>query len=315
MHRMIGLLLVTVFALGALVAFVPALAQGGQTDFTPLPPPVEKPLDEAAIRKIDLRAYPILPDFAASADLLRAIYREGQRRDLNPNVFTKLGDCMTASESFLIPFAKPGYDLDKYTDLQNVIQRFSAVTIRDGMNAFSNVSLGAASGFNAASVLEPLWNDPALCGAEESPLACEFRVAKPSIAIVLFGTNDLKSLTPSQFDFYLRQVLVETVNAGVVPILSTFPNQPGLVDKSVFYNQILVRIAEDYQLPFVNLWLAFDPLPNQGIDPAEPTHMTKPASGKVDSFAAADLTGGHNMHNLLTLQALDALVKLIDAAK
>lgn len=287
-------------------------AQSG--DFQPLPLPVEGPLDEAAIRRIDLKAFPILPDVTANADYLRAIHREGLRREANPNVFAKVGDCMTASENFLIPFATPGYELDNFAELQPIIDRFSKVIIRDGLNSFANPSLAAASGFNAASVLEALWSDPKLCGAEETPLACEYRITKPSIALILFGTNDLKSLTPSQFDYFLRSVLVQTINAGIVPIMSTFPNQPGLLEQSIFFNQIAVKAALDYNLPLINLWLAFDPLPYQGIDPNEPTHMTKPPSGKVASFAEADLQGGHNVHNLVTLQALDRVVKILDGA-
>jgi hypothetical protein len=124
----------------------------------------------------------------------------------------------------------------------------------------------------------------------------------------MFGTNDLKSLTPAQFDFYLRRVLVELVNAGVVPLVSTFPNQPGLEEKSAFYNQIAARAALDYNLPLLNLWRAFEPLPNGGIDPEQPTHMTLPPSGQAASFAEADLQAGHNLHNLLTLQALEGLL-------
>jgi hypothetical protein len=314
LQRVINSFLVLVVAIGSLGLSLEWLAVRAQgEEFTPLPQPVEGPLDEATIKQIDLKALPILPDLTANAGYLRAIHREGLKYALNPDVFTKVGDCMTASESFLIPISTRDYALDRYTALQPMIDRFSKVVFRDGLNSFSNPSLAAASGFNAASVLEALWADPKLCGVEETPLACEYRIARPSIAIVLFGTNDLKSLTPSQFDFYLRSVLVQTVNAGIVPIMSTFPNQPGLIEQSIFFNQITVKIAQDYNLPLINLWLAFDPLPNQGIDPKEPTHMTKPPSGKVASFAEADLQGGHNVHNLLTLQALDLVVKMLDS--
>lgn len=279
--------------------------------FTPLPDPTEAPVDEAALATIDLRALPILPDFSANADFLRSLYAEGKRRALNPDAFSKVGDCMTASPNFLIPFGAGSYNLGEYASLQAVIVRFSA-PIRENFNALANPSLAAASGFNAASVLDATWSDPALCEFDESPLACEYRYTQPAFALIMFGTNDLKSLTPSQFDYYLRRVLVETLNRGIIPLLSTFPNQPGFIEQSIFYNRIVARAAADYNVPLINVWRAFEPLPFQGIDPAEPTHMTKPADGDVASFTPEALQAGHNLHNLLTLQALAELLALLE---
>lgn len=270
----------------------------------PLPEPQEGTFSAEAVAAIDLTR---LETFTFNLNFVRAIYAEGQKQSANVQAFSKVGDCMVSSESFMTPFADAGYDLAEFTSLQAVISHFSVPIREGGETSFNVVSLAAASGFNAAAVLDATWSDPTLCGAEESPLACEYRISKPVFALIMFGTNDLKSLTPEQFDFYLRKVLVQTVNAGIVPIVFTFPNQPGYIEQSVFFNRIVVQAAQDYSLPLVNLWRSFDPLPNQGIDPAEPTHMTKPPSGKVASFATEDLQGGHNVHNLLALQALDAL--------
>jgi hypothetical protein len=279
--------------------------------FVPLPEPTEALVSESDLADIDLRALPILPDFSANAAFLRSLYLEGKRRALNDRAFSKVGDCMTASPNFLVPFGTGSYTLAEYSALQDVIARFSA-PLRENFNAFTHPSLAAASGFNAASVLDATWSDPTLCGFDESPLACEYRHVQPAFALIMFGTNDLKSLTPSQFDFYLRRVLVETVNRGIIPLVSTFPNQPGFVEQSIFYNRIVARAAADYNLPLINIWRAFEPLPFQGIDPKEPTHMTKPEDGDVASFAPEALLAGHNLHNLLTLQALEALLALLE---
>jgi hypothetical protein len=292
----------------------PVTAFSGPTPaatFSALPTPVQGKVSEASLKSIDLKASPILPDLAPLAEHIRAIYREGLQRGNNPKVFAKVGDCMTASPDYLEPFAKGDYALDQYSALQSVIDHFSEARVHADLNSFSNPGLAAASGFNAAGVLDATWSDPKWCGGDESPLTCAYHVDKPGIAIILFGTNDIKSLTTDQFDYYLRQVIVQTVNSGVIPILSTFPNQPGLLEKSLLYNQIVVKVAADYQVPLLNLWLAFDTLPDQGINPKEPTHMTLPRSGKAASFTEADLQAGQNVHNLLTLQALDALLKII----
>lgn len=283
--------------------------------FEPLPAPTPDSLDEAALEAIDLRALPVLPELEASAAWLRAIYAEGQRQGRNPLVFSRIGDCMTASESFLVPIATGEVDLDRYTSLQSVIDRFAGQPVRevDGapLDSFANLGLAATSGFNAAGVLDATWADPAWCEVDESPLDCEIRISNPAFAFVMFGTNDLRSLTPAQFDYYLRQVLVETVNAGVLPILVTFPNQPGQEERSMHYNRVVAAAAADYRLPLVNLWRAFEPLPTGGIDPEQPTHMTSPASGNAASFSEADLQAGHNLHNLLSLQGLEAVLGVV----
>lgn len=315
----------TVYLLLVLLLIMPlgqvASAQGGPTatpeieEFAPLPDPAPDSLDEDALEAVDLRALPVLPDLAADAAWLRAIYAEGQRQGRRPRIFSRIGDCMTASEHFLVPLANSAYDLADYAALQTVIDYFGGQPARDvdgsPLDSFANLGLAATSGFNAAAVLDATWADPAWCEANESSLACELRISNPALAFVMFGTNDLRSLTPAQFDYYLRRALVETVNAGVLPIVVTFPNQPGQIERSMLYNQIVANAAADYRLPLLNLWRAFEPLPDGGIDPEQPTHMTRPASGETGSFQEADLQAGHNLHNLLSLQALDTVLKML----
>jgi hypothetical protein len=290
--------------------------------FVPLPEPKLGQFDRAAVAAVDLKSYPILPKIPGH---VLDVYQEGLRRGNNPRVFSKVGDCMTATPDFMEPFGKGDYALGDYATLQKVIDYYAGVPARGKDNqgkaadfdSFINPGLAATSGFNAASVLDATWNDPKWCKSSESPLACEYRVSKPSIAIIMFGTNDLKSITPEQFDFYLRTVVVQTYNAGIVPILSTFPMQPGADAPSLLYNQITAKIATDYDLPLINLWLALEPLPYKGVDPENSTHMTKPSGGHSGSLAEADLQAGYNVRNLVTLQTMEAILQAVapDALK
>jgi hypothetical protein len=305
--RRVCALLSVLFAL-SLLAGSAARADDPKPAAYPFAAPVEGSYDAARVAAIDLAALPIMPDFADTAAQLQAIAQAGAKAGLNPRVFTKIGDCMTSSADFLQPLAGDAYDLATYLDLQAVIDHYRGIEIRDGFDSFANPSLSAASGFNTPAVLEPIWNDPAYCGAEESPLACELRISKASVAIVMFGTNDLLSVPPDLFDYYLRLVVVEIANQGTVPLLFSFPAQKSQPENSLLYNQIVAAVAADYGLPMINLWQAFTPLPDGGINPDEPTHMTLPASKNAASFTEADLVAGHNLHNLLTLQALQNLL-------
>ncbi|HVO43143.1 MAG TPA: SGNH/GDSL hydrolase family protein [Aggregatilineales bacterium] len=288
--------------------------------FVKLPDPTEPAgtdIDAKTLDGIDLEALPIVPEISSH---VLTIYLEGKRLGNKPSVFTKDGDCMTATPHFLIPFAqgKGGYDLGTYTDLQKVIDYFQKTVVRKdekgSYSSFSNPSQTAASGFNTPSIFDPTWADPQVCKGDESPLQCEYRLLKPSIALIMFGTNDVKSIDAAHFDYYLRRLVADTANAGIVPILSTFPQEPSLVDKSTEYNRIIARIAQDYDVPLINLWRALEPLPNHGVDPVNTTHMTQPEGDDSISFAPDKLQYGFNVRNLLTLQTLQAVLKVVNPA-
>jgi len=285
--------------------------------FTPLPEPKASKLDQAAVQKIDLTAYPTIPTIT---DHVLVIYQEGLRKGNNLQVFSKVGDCMTATDDFMKPFAGNTYDLGDYSSLAATIKYFVGVPAHgpkavapDNYDSFANPGIAAVSGFNAATVQDPLLPDPKVCQGDDS-LTCEYRVSKPGIALIMFGTNDIKSISAKDFDLYLRRVIVQTINDGIIPILSTFPVQPGLEDKSLLYNQVTVKIATDYDIPLINLWLALKPLQHQGVDPENNTHMTKPADGNAGNLTSGGLQFGFNVRNLLTLQTLTAVLQKINPA-
>jgi hypothetical protein len=277
-----------------LLLAVPAVAQ------TNLEPPVQGEFDPDSVEGIDLNDYPVLPEVTEHA---REIYAKAEGQNLN--VFAKVGDCMTANPYFMSPFSGEDYDLGEYSELQDVIDYFSEAPVADDANSFSNVSMASASGFNTAGVLDPIWADPAVCSADESPLACEYRLLKPGFSVIMFGTNDVFSLEPSDFDYYLRLIVLETVENNIVPVMSTFPTRLEDPERAELFNKIVVKIAEDYDLPLINLFAAVSPLPNEGIDAADPTHLSIPEDERTGDFTSLDY--GYTWRNLVTLQALDIL--------
>ncbi len=243
--------------------------------------------------RIDLDEYPLLPDVTPTA---RRIYRQGQAQGRDPRALAKVGDCNSVGYVFLHPFGEGRYDLGEYDSLQPVIDHFGA--------SFNVLTRAAHNGMNAAAVLDPLWANPGSCQPGESPLACEYRLRNPAFAVIMFGTNDLVALDHEQFDRGLRAVVVETMHAGIVPILSTFPRHLSLPERSILYNQIVVRVALDYNLPLINLWRALEPLPAHGIA-ADGFHLSGPLTAAGDFASAENLATGFPLRNLLTLQALD----------
>ena len=286
---------------------VSAHGAGAQTSPTPIPLPDPElgSVDLDAAAAIDLAALPLVPDIGERA---LALYRAGLTRGHDPFTFAKVGDCMTDNPYFLIPIGAGEYALGEYDDdLAPVIAHYS----QGEPDPFGRKSQASAGGFNAASILDSLWANPQHCEPGETPLACEFRTMRPSVALIMFGTNDVYYLDEAQFDYFLRSIVVETVRQDVLPVLSTFPHRPEYPEKSLLYNQLVAQIAHDYDVPLINLWLALDDLPNKGVDPEDTTHLTTPAGGAACYFIGDNLEAGFTVRNLLALQTLGAL---LDAA-
>lgn len=301
----------SIFRLVLLLTLLISAAVFAQDDDLPdLTPPTLGDFDPATIEDIDITAPPVMPEVT---DHTRTIFERGQENGQQAGVLSKIGDCMTASVNFLAPFSISDYDLGEYSELQPVIDHFTAAPARpEGFeaDAFANPGLATASGYNTASVLDPLWADPTWCLASESPLACEYRVSRPAFSLIMFGTNDVFFFDAASFDYYYRQIVIETIESDIVPVLYTFPFRPEFPDKSVEFNQVIIRIAQDYDLPLINLYRALEDLPDQGVDLSDPIHLSLPADGDAGTgiFTPENLEAGYTLRNLLTLQALDLML-------
>lgn len=291
--------------IGLLILLVSACSRAPVAESVTPAPAAPTEFDLSTLDQIDLHDYPIMPVVSERA---REIYQAGQARGRNPHVFSKVGDCMTVAPDFLIPFSTGSYDLGEYGYLQETIDYFALVAVRevDGqeVDSFSNPSLTAASGFTSAGALDSTWSDPAWCQGGESPLACEYRVSNPSLALIMFGTNDVFYVEADRFDLYMRRIVEETIEAGIVPVVSTFPPRLDRLEETEIFNRMIVRIAADYDVPLVNLWLAMQDVPNYGVNPEEMTRLTLPEDGCAACFTEENLATGITTHNFITLTAL-----------
>ncbi len=302
----------------ALVACSPAQTAQTSAGVTRPAPPAFGQFDPNSTKDIDVAAWPVLPVITpAIQDNLRATFDLGKAKGNNPRVFAKLGDCMTENEFFLGPISNNRFDLGEYAAVKPAIENFLGVPTRSasGMawdeDSFASIGLASAGGFNVAGPLDPTWTNPEWCNPDESPMGCEYRVSKPSIAIIMFGTNDVNATDLPTYDYYLRSIISQTLDAGIIPILNTFPNRPENVEKSKQLNQIVAKVAQDYAIPLVNLNRALDGLPNDGVDPNDSTHLSAPADKRVDVFSNNNLQYGFTVRNLVTLQALDEVLKAL----
>lgn len=241
----------------------------------------------------ELQNTPVLPVFS---ERVREIYEAGQTLGNNPHVFSKVGDSNSASPQFLTQIDAGNYDLGNYSYLQETVDYFSG--------SFALPSQTAHGGFNFTAVVDPFVSDLRYCESDESPLECEYRVNRPVIAFIMFGTNDLYDLSTENFQKRLDQIIQISLEHGVVPILTSYIQQRegGFWGKTLEYNAIMLDMAQKYDIPLLNFWLAALTLPGYGIS-TDSMHLSS-AEQEV-SFNGAETEGGHDLRNLLTLLVLD----------
>lgn len=259
--------------------------------------------DPGQPEEIDLLlSIPVLPTLDAA--FLRGIFERGQALGNDPHAFTKVGDCNTDTSYFLSGFDQDNYDLGPYDALAPSVDYYAG--------SWQHISLAGQVGFNALSMLDPMWADPGQChfADDEGPLMCEYRVAQPSVALMMFGPNDLINLTEAQYADALRDIIDLSLDQGVIPVLSTFTwHHDQMWFKSLRLNAITVEIAQEYDLPLVNFWRAAQDLPNLGLVEGY-THLTSANTGRrlfEIRFTGEEATSGYALRNLVTLQVLDLL--------
>jgi GDSL-like lipase/acylhydrolase family protein len=234
------------------------------------------------------------PLMSIPEEYVRQIYARGQARGLNQDFLLSVGDCNTESEWYLQSLLddKPpqgeGVNISYFqdSDVQTTIDYY-----RDAF-AFKGQSVN--SGLNAMSVMDPFWANPNLCASGASPLACDFQQTQPFAALIMFGANDILVLNTAGYEMAMREIIELTLERDIIPILSTFtvrPTDDGTFEQGVRFNAVVIKLAEEYNIPLINFWLAAREIGDYGIL-LDNAHMTVP---------------GFNIRNRLTLDMLTTL--------
>jgi hypothetical protein len=208
------------------------------------------------------RKWPVVPEFSAHAvDILR---RAAQNSALDPHTFSKVGDCQMVAGTFLAGYADGTYSMPEGMD--GTVQWFSGSMVADNMTA--------VNGFGINTVLDPAFALPAghtQCLLEETPLGCELRTRRPMVVMIGMGTNWIPNAELS-FERYLRQIVDTVLATGALPVLATKADN---VEGNWKLNEVIARVAYDYDLPLVNVWLSVQDLPNHGLEkPPRQVYLT-----------------------------------------
>jgi hypothetical protein len=247
---------------------------------------------------------PIIPDLSGGVrENIRTTYAWGQAQGNGQAVVTKVGDSNMTNQ-FILPPVSYGYQLSPYTDLQPTVDAFG--------DSFGRESIATQRGLNTASVFDPFWASPNTCEADESPLSCEYRETQPTIAVIMFGQNDMRVMSREEYQERLTRIVQETLEAGIIPILCTFASTPDDEDyyhQSLHFNAIAIRIAAEYDVPLLNFWLATRSLSTYGVG-EDDVHFTSTGSSvQFDRGQESDY--GLSLYNLAVLRTLEQVRQVI----
>jgi hypothetical protein len=237
----------------------------------------------------DWKNLPVIPEVSQTA---RGIYQRGLQMGRDPHAFSKVGDCQSITTYFLSNLETPNsFDLGQYSSLQQTVDWFKG--------SFGRESLSVKGGFNAAAVLSPLRADPKECKSGESPVACEYRLHNPSIALI--SLEEWWAGHPENYEKYLRQIIEFSIQQGVLPVIATKADN---LEGNQLINQTIARLAWEYDIPVWNFWAAVQPLPGHGLI-EDGFHLTH---GNNFNFAVQPgLQTGWTVRNLTALEVLDTV--------
>ena len=245
--------------------------------------PAFSPTPDLRLPPEDWQEWPIVPAISVRA---REIYQHGLEMGNNPHAFSKIGDCQNIPEAFLGIYDLPGrYSFTpSYKYLQESVEYYAGSFNRQGESV--------RGGFNASSVLLPLWANSEVCLPGETPMECENRIQNPSVVIISLEVW-FSGRTQDRYEKYMRQIIEYNIEQGTLPILSTKADN---VEGDHSINYTIAKLAYEYDLPLWNFWRAVQPLPNHGLDSTDKTgfHLS------VD---------GWNMRSFTALQVLDEIMR------
>ena len=249
--------------------------------------------EQSAINGVPYDSFNPLPENVRQR--IRDIYTYGAALGVNPRAFSKLGDSTIEHPYFMARFDENDYNLGDYAYLQPVIHYFAG--------SFAHQSVAIRRGLHTWSVLDPMWASGQGCNPGENMLACEIRLHRPSILFIRLGSNDAG--VPDSTERNFREILDYTISQGVIPVIGTKADRH---EGSNINNDIMRRLAVEYQIPLMDFDLVAGTVPGRGLD-RDSVHMT--------TFYAHDyrqpvaFQRGHGLHNLTALVTLDRIWRVL----
>jgi len=231
---------------------------------------------------IDWKAWPVIPEKIDPS--LQKVYERGLALGNDPHAFSIFGDCQARPAEFFGVFETDAILFESLApELQETVDNFTGSFNRESSTAQDATTPGA--------LLWTQWHRGEYgCSFAETPVECELRTHHPSFVIIQVGTH-----FESRNTEYLRRIITQLMDAGVVPILATKADNR---EKDERINRDMALLASEYDLPLWNFWAAVSELPNRGLY----TRDDRPLQGDIYLTDEAAI-----LHRMTGLEALNAV--------
>lgn len=256
--------------------------------FSPITPQPTRTLTATAApptSEVDASAWKDLPVLPENVDAsLQRVYQRGLELGNDPYAFSIFGDCQSRPEEFFGVFETDDSVIESLSpELREAVDNFRG--------SFNRESPTAKDGTTPGSLLWTQWHRGEFgCSFAETPVECELRIHRPSFVIIHVGTH-----FESRNTEYLRRVILQLLDAGVVPILATKADNR---EKDERINRDMAMLATEYDLPLWNFWAAVSDLPNRGLY----TRDDRPLQG--DIYLTEEALERHRMTGLAALNVV-----------
>lgn len=195
------------------------------------------------------KAWAVIPEVIDPS--LQKIYERGLELGNDPHAFSIFGDCQGRPADFFGVFES---DLELVSNISPELQE----TVDYFEGSFNRESPTAQDATTPGALLWNQWHRGEYgCTFAETPVECELRIHHPSFVIIQIGTH-----FESRNTEYLRKIILQLMDAGVVPILATKADNR---EKDERINRDMAMLAAEYDLPLWNFWAALSDLPERGL--------------------------------------------------
>jgi hypothetical protein len=225
-----------------------------------------------------------LPVIPAINPNINEIYQKGALLGNDPYAFSIFGDCQSRpAEFFGVYETDPAVYSSLAPDLQQTVDNFTG--------SFNRESSTSQDGTTPGGLLWTEWHRGEYgCSASETPVDCELRTHRPSFVLIQIGTH-----FESRNTEYLRTIIIQLLDNGVVPILATKADNRELDNR---INRDMALLAAEFDLPLWNFWAALSGLPERGLYVME---------GREEQGAVYLNTEAAELHRMTGLIMLDAV--------
>lgn len=232
------------------------------------------------------KTWPIIPIAIDSS--LQKVYERGLSLGNDPHAFSIFGDCQARPGEFFGLFETDEATIQSLTsELRETVVYFNG--------SFNRESSTAQDGTTPGALLWDQWHRGQYgCNFGETPVECELRTHRPSFVIIQIGTH-----FESRNTEYLRKIITQLLDAGVVPILATKADNR---EKDERINRDMALLASEYDLPLWNFWAAVSDLPNRGLY----TRSDRPLQGDIYLTDEA-----LQIHRMTGLEALNVVWRAV----